>query len=380
MNLPCILVVDDETANFDVIEALLNEEDYELQYASSGQEAFESLEVIPIDLILLDVMMPEMDGIEVCSKIKANLKWQTIPIVIVTALTAKEELARCLNAGATDFLSKPVNGLELRARVKSMLRIKQQYDEIQKFSELQRDTINILERNLQELSGNIASSVPHEFNTPLNGILGGLEFLIEDHKNMDAEEVYEFLQLSYKSAIRLHKLTQKFLTYTQLEIKTQQINTPDSKEIKLLEIPNKIFIVDLIENKAKQSGRLDDLIFDLDNGEPAINQKDFQNILNEIIENAFKFSQPGTPVTIISKAIDHSFYLTVSNQGRTMTDEEIANIGAFRQFKRKLYEQQGIGLGLKIVATILKIYGGILSISNLDQQGTTVEIKLPLVD
>jgi two-component system, sensor histidine kinase and response regulator len=377
MNLPSILVVDDEAANFDVIEALLGEENYALQYASSGQEAFESLEILPIDLILLDVMMPEMDGIEVCSKIKANLKWQAIPIVMVTALTAKEELARCLNAGATDFLSKPVNGLELRARVQSMLRIKQQYDEIQK---LQRDTINILERNLQELSGNIASSVPHEFNTPLNGILGGLELLIEDHKNMDVEEVHEWLQSSYKSAIRLNDLTKKFLTYTQLEIKIQQINTPDSKKIKLVEIPDKIFIVDLIENKAQQSGRLDDLIFDLDNGKPAINQQDFQNILNEIIENAFKFSQPGTPVTINSKAINHNFYLTISNQGRTMTDEEIGSIGAFRQFKRKLYEQQGIGLGLKIVAIILKIYGGKLSISNLDKPGTNVEIELPLAD
>jgi diguanylate cyclase len=131
MNNQSILIVDDEPRNFDVIEAFLNEYDYELNYASSGQEALESLEIFEIDLILLDVMMPEMDGIEVCEHIKSIPKYRPIPIIMVTALTAKEDLAQCLNAGANDFISKPVNALELRARVQSMLRMKQQYDALQ---------------------------------------------------------------------------------------------------------------------------------------------------------------------------------------------------------------------------------------------------------
>jgi PleD family two-component response regulator len=131
MNNQSILIVDDEPRNFDVIESLLNEYDYELNYASSGQEALESLEILEIDLILLDVMMPDMDGIEVCERIKAIPKYRPIPIIMVTALTAKEDLAQCLNVGANDFVSKPVNPLELRARVQSMLRIKQQYDALQ---------------------------------------------------------------------------------------------------------------------------------------------------------------------------------------------------------------------------------------------------------
>ncbi|TYQ28342.1 diguanylate cyclase [Pseudanabaena sp. UWO311] len=131
MNSQSILIVDDEPRNFDVIESFLSEYDYELNYASSGQEALESLEILEIDLILLDVMMPEMDGIEVCEHIKAIPKYRPIPIIMVTALTAKEDLAQCLNAGADDFISKPLNALELRARVQSMLRIKQQYDALQ---------------------------------------------------------------------------------------------------------------------------------------------------------------------------------------------------------------------------------------------------------
>ena len=123
-----ILVIDDEERIFDVIEGLLMREGYRLSYASSGQDALERIDALQPDVILLDVMMPQMDGIETCQQIKANPNWQHIPIIIVTALTAKEDLARSLNAGADDFISKPINSLELRARVRSMLRIKIQYD------------------------------------------------------------------------------------------------------------------------------------------------------------------------------------------------------------------------------------------------------------
>jgi DNA-binding response OmpR family regulator len=123
------------------------------------------------DLILLDVMMPNMDGIEVCQKIKTDIQWKAIPIIMVTALTAKEDLARCLEAGADDFVSKPINRIELLARIKSMLRIKQQYDTIQHFSVIQRNTINILGQNLEELTSNLATNLPHELNTPLAGIV-----------------------------------------------------------------------------------------------------------------------------------------------------------------------------------------------------------------
>lgn len=128
---PSIFVIDDEPDNFDVIETLLHHEGYRLHYAPSGQRALDRLESVQPDVILLDVMMPEIDGIEVCRRIKAQTRWQAVPIVMVTALTDKEDLARCLEAGADDFVSKPVNGIELAARVRSMLRISQQYQEIQ---------------------------------------------------------------------------------------------------------------------------------------------------------------------------------------------------------------------------------------------------------
>jgi len=126
-----VLVVDDEPDNFDVIESLLSDRPYQLHYVSNGIDALESLDLFQPDVILLDVMMPGLDGIEVCARIKAMPDWHTVPIVIVTALTEKKDLARCMAAGADDFITKPINGIELRARVQSMLRIKQTYIDLE---------------------------------------------------------------------------------------------------------------------------------------------------------------------------------------------------------------------------------------------------------
>jgi diguanylate cyclase (GGDEF)-like protein len=134
MTIPSVLIIDDEPDNFDVIEAFLSDQGYQLHYAAGGQEAIAALETFAPDLILLDVMMPGMDGMEVCQRIKAIPKWEAVPIIVITALTSKKDLAQCISAGADDFMSKPINRLELNARVRSMLRIRQQYQQIAAFS------------------------------------------------------------------------------------------------------------------------------------------------------------------------------------------------------------------------------------------------------
>ncbi|NEP11110.1 MAG: response regulator [Symploca sp. SIO2C1] len=123
-----VLVIDDDDSIFEVIEGLLYRENYNLTYLASGKEALSQIDEIQPDVILLDLMMPEMDGIETCKQIKSNQRWSHIPIIMITALSSKEDLARSLDAGADDFVSKPINSIELRARVRSMLRIKLQYD------------------------------------------------------------------------------------------------------------------------------------------------------------------------------------------------------------------------------------------------------------
>ena len=129
---PSILIVDDNPTGQQIIRGMLFEQNYELNFASNGQEALQQVAHLKPDLLLLDVMMPGLDGYEVCQRLKANEEWQHIPVILVTALNSKEDLAHGLDVGADDFVSKPVNGLELRARIRSMLRIKKQYDKLKK--------------------------------------------------------------------------------------------------------------------------------------------------------------------------------------------------------------------------------------------------------
>lgn len=153
-----LLIVDDEASNFEVLEILLFREGFEMCYAASGQEALQQINEVQPDVILLDVMMPGMDGIAVAQQLKSNPQWQHIPILMVTALDAKQDLARCLDAGADDFISKPVDGLELRARVRSMLRIRQQYDHLQSLMQLREDMVDAIVHDLRNPLTNVVLS------------------------------------------------------------------------------------------------------------------------------------------------------------------------------------------------------------------------------
>ncbi len=374
-----ILVVDDEPENFDVIEGLFLNQDYELSYAPNGQDALESLgNYFHPDIILLDVMMPGIDGIEVCRQIKAMPEWEAVPIIMITALTAKEDLARCLAAGADDFISKPVNSLELRARVHSMVRIKQQYDKIQNWSKLQQSTIQLLESSLTELRGNLAGSLSHELNTPLNGILSSFLLLDSYLDEMDAEEIQEIINIGTTSAKRLEKVTQKFLTYLYLELKTDKFlndRTPDM-DIQGVETETSL-ISEVATAKAQAFERLNDLTLEIQDATIRLTYQHLYWLIDELLDNAFKFSEPQTPVKISGQVVDEVFKLNISDCGRGMTQEQIDKIGAFMQFERYEYEQQGVGLGLKIAHKIVDLYEGKVSIFSTYQQETTVQIELP---
>jgi DNA-binding response OmpR family regulator len=129
MRKPRVLVVDDDEMNVRLLEAILSDK-YEVTTAYNGKEALLDVEKKPPDLILLDIMMPGMSGYEVCKKLKGNNKTLHIPIVMVTALTEKTEKIKGIEAGADDFLNKPVDVNELRVRVKSLLKLKYYHDSL----------------------------------------------------------------------------------------------------------------------------------------------------------------------------------------------------------------------------------------------------------
>ena len=346
MNRPSLLVIDDEPDNFDVIEAFLSNQDYRLHYVASGHEAIAFLETFEPDVILLDVMMPGLDGVEVCQHIKARPQWKSIPIIMVTALHTKQDLARCLEAGANDFISKPVNSFELRARVQSMLRIKKQYDTIQNFSKLQRDTINILGRNLQESTNHLAINFPQKLNLPVNGVLEIIGLLKDNFEELDIVEIREMLGLVDQSARHLERLTKKFLTYVELEISASQQHPIEVVETQF----SSSTIEAMLKSQAESLNRSDDLIFVLEEADITLSEQYLSTILHELIDNALKFSLPGTLIKVSSQVVEEMLHLSVHDSGQGMTEKQISELFSLMEVERGAYEKQSIGMGLKNAA------------------------------
>src|SRR6202163_1393752 len=127
-----ILVADDQASNRELLEELLTAEGYKVASVSSGAAALEQMSIVPVDLVLLDVMMPDLTGFEVCEKIKANPDTYLIPVILVTALSDKHDRIEGIRAGADDFLTRPVDRTELLARVRSLLKLKLRTDELER--------------------------------------------------------------------------------------------------------------------------------------------------------------------------------------------------------------------------------------------------------
>ena len=377
MNAPSILIVDDEPSNFDVIAAQLSDCDYLMDYASSGQEALSSLDIYNPDLILLDVMMPGINGIQVCQQIKAMPKWQAVPIVMVTALSSKSDLAKCLGAGADDFISKPVNSEELRARVKSMLRIKKQFDKIQSLTQIQENTIDTLKISLGALRGNLASNLSHELNPPLYGIIAitaSIEVIKDYLQDMEIAPALEMLDLVEQSASRIEILTKRLLVYFELEAFVSKQHPVNPMRTKF----SSTAIETTLRSQAQSSNRSNDLVFSLEDAEILLSEQYLSTLLYELVDNALKFSSSGTSITVSSQIEGDMLKLSVLDLGRGMTEEQIAKIDAFIQFERETYEQQGTGLGLSISRKIAELTGGQFWITSVYQQETTVHLTLPI--
>lgn len=374
-----ILVVDDEPTNFDVIEAMFLDTDHQLYYSSNGEEALSSLGVFfQPDIILLDVMMPGMDGMEVCRRIKARPEWQAIPIIMVTALVEKENLAQCLSAGADDFVGKPVSRIELRARVQSMARIKYQYDAIQSASKLQQETIQLLEGSLGELHGNLTSTFPHQLNTPLSDILSSFYVLKQHGKNMDAEAIHDVVDVGLQSTKRLETFTQRFLTYLNLEAEiNRQASSRNNASEPVGPCTIASFIPAIVMDKAMAFDRAADLSVEVDKARIGITSNHLKCLIEELLDNAFKFSQPQTPVRVRCRAEREVVCLQIEDSGRGLGAAQAMQIGNPLQIEASYLQRSGIGLGLGIAQRIAKLYGGKLAMPSTSDRGTTVRVELP---
>lgn len=367
-----VLVVDDEPDNFDVIEALLTSETYQLHYANCGRDAIEALDKFNPDLILLDVMMPDLDGIEVCQRIKLMSKWQGVPIIMVTALSGKEDLARCLAAGADDFIDKPIHSIELLARVNSMLRIKRQHDRIKSFSKLQRNIIHTVSNNLNEIKLDLAVGFPNEFNSPLISIANNIEYLKQNIKQLSLAETLHLLDASDQSVSELHTLTQKFWFYLKLVADTP---TPSNQD---RSAPSEI-IKQILGARFARELVPANLICEVENITLAMNTDLAEWLFTELIDYLLDRDRSDTYLKVNGQSIDNAFHLSLSSLKINDPSESNSEISKLIQFNSTSDENSELPIGLKIVKKIVEIYDGVFLISGIDQAEMSIYVNLPLI-
>ncbi|HSR10354.1 MAG TPA: response regulator, partial [Thermodesulfobacteriota bacterium] len=173
---PNVLIVDDEERNVRLLKALLAPQNYEVRQAFDGEEALRRVAETPPDLVLLDVMMPRINGFEICRRLKGDEKTKAIPVILVTALADKKDRMEGLDSGADDFISKPVDQTELTIRVKSLLRIKSYQDEIsEKLSEIAAKEARL--RDLEKIRDGLWHMIIHDLRNPLTAITTHLQLL-----------------------------------------------------------------------------------------------------------------------------------------------------------------------------------------------------------
>lgn len=353
-NQKSILIVDDEPNNFDVIEILLFKENYALNYASTGHEALEQIQHHPPDVILLDVMMPDMDGIEVCRRIRKNVDWRHIPIIVVTALNSKEDLAQCLAAGADDFISKPVSGVEIRARVRSMLRIRQQYTDLQESLQLRED---------------LANMIVHDLRNPLTSITLTCDLLRLIETSGKTLEKVEQISIAGQ---QLQTLVDSLLTTAKLQSGKL---VPNLTENDLHEIGVSV-LSDFSAIAAQKNIQLLHH-FPEPGGCALLDAILFRRILDNLLSNAIKFSPSNSQVTLhLEYPAGKQVRVQVSDRGP----------GVSKEFKQSIFEKYEIGglikgasqtgLGLAFCKLAVESHQGQITVAENSPTGSVFTVEI----
>jgi signal transduction histidine kinase len=359
-----ILVIDDESTLRQTISTILKVAGYEVMDAADGYAGVKLASEHMPDLIVSDIIMPGLDGYGLLSRLRAHAPTAAIPVIFVTALAERQAMRQGMELGADDYLVKPFAPADLINTVKTRL----QRQAI--LAEKHDTTMRILRKN-------IIYALPHEMRTPLHLILGFAQVLEMHHDKASSEDILQATGAIIKAGHRLEHLIENYLAYAQMELIANDPEESNALRNHVTRDPAHV-IMETAMQMADIHERSCDLSLEVHSVPLRIAQDSLAKMVSEMVDNAFKFSMPGTPVKVMSAARGIHYMLHVCDQGRGMTAEQIKSVGAYMQFERAFYEQQGLGLGLAIVRRLAELHGGRMEIESAVDQGTEIRIRLPL--
>jgi two-component system sensor histidine kinase/response regulator len=359
-----ILVVDDIPKNIQVVGSVLAASGYDVMVANSGAEALLRVEVQKPDLILLDLMMPEMNGVEVCQRLKSDERFAHIPVIFLTASTEAGHLQECFDSGAVDYVTKPFNSAELKARVRTHLELKFANDQLREFSARLQGLNN--EKN------EFMSIAAHDLRSPLSNIYSSAKIILSEPE-MSRTEVEEFLVMITSTSEHLMKLVQDLLDF----------NAIDQGRVKMDLLPCNLTEVaeSIVGNyRAKAAAKQQNLRFEWSSREVMVLAEESRLIqcLDNLISNAVKYTPHGKNicVRVLDDPIAPRF--EVQDEGPGLTDED--KLRLFGRFARLSAQPTGgepsSGLGLSIVKKIIEAQKGRVGCESILGTGSTFYVTL----
>lgn len=361
-NLYKILIIEDDPEIVETLSELLKLEGFEAFTANEGRTGIGlAMKYLP-DLIICDIMMPEMDGFEVLKTLRQNPDTFSIPFLFLTAKTEKFDRRHGMGLGADDYISKPYEEEDLlkaiESRLNKTIKIKKFYD-----------------KKLETLHNYIAATLPNELRVPLNTIIGFTSLLKNKHKQLTEGELNTIHDNIMGSGQRLLKLITNYTYYsTLIDLSISEDNYPGTS----VDHSQTIIYSQAIEI-SEEYDRVNDLSIDMEDTAIQVTDSHLAKVSRELTDNALKFSEPGTEVILKSFVEDGHLVVSVSNKGIGMTQEEIDGIAPFIKFLPKEFSKNSSGLGLSIVKKIAEIHQGSFDIKSVPGESITATIKLPLV-
>jgi DNA-binding response OmpR family regulator len=378
---PLVLLIDDIIDNISFIEIILKKKGFDVAIASNGIEGLDFIKNTIPDLVLLDIMMPEMDGFEVCRQIKANPKTKDIPVIFLTSKNESDDIIKGFENGGHDYIIKPFNVAELVARVTTHISLKIANDNNKDYINLlteKNNKLSVAEAELQFLKSskdvvdNVISSDLRNYIKVINGISSLLkdQCTIES-TSFELKETSKKLSLSTK---HIHRVVDNLYVWSHIKksdfvfkpISLNTLNTITALIDQYLEqIESKNLIVTLDIN--------DDFYLKFD---PDL----FEIISNNLLSNALKYSYPGKTISIKSYQDGGFSYLVFKDEGIGMSNNEIEML-----FKSEIHKsvdgtngECGAGLGLLICKELIEMNDGSLLIESDKNSGSTFTVKLPI--
>jgi two-component system sensor histidine kinase/response regulator len=360
-----ILVIEDEAGIRDSIVDILQAEDYIVDCAENGLEGLRTIDEFHPDLVICDIMMPELDGYGVLEKVRENPQTQTLPFIFLTAKTEKQDMRVGMDLGANDYLTKPFTHDELLHTIRARLSLE---------DAAHADT----QKQLDALRANISSSLPLEVGTHLSEILTLADTLTHKADTLPTEGIVGLAKAIKRNAQQVSQLIEKLMLLAQLESLTPDAEVATTMQQQQTPHADKV-VSTMAQQVAQEYLREADLELAIEPTSVQMSYFNFQRICQELISNAFKFSQDGTPVKVVCSHQNQSLIFYVIDYGKGMTSSEISQIGAYLKFTDDDTQQPGLGLGLAISQKLVELHKGSFLIESIPHKQTIVRITLPSI-